>query len=158
MAVVGSRARHRRPGARWPASMARDLAAWGATVVSGLARGIDTAAHEGALDGRRPHRGRAGLGLDRMYPPENERLAGRIAAQGRRRLRVRRSGTPPLPEHFPRRNRVIAGWSRAVVVVEAAARSGALEHRALRARTRGATCWPCPGHPDAARRPRAPTS
>ena len=75
-------------------------------------------------------------GLDRIYPPENERLAGRIAFAGAV-VSEFALGTPPLPEHFPRRNRVIAGWSRAVVVVEAAAPQRRAQHRPLRGR-RGA--------------------
>ncbi len=88
VAVVGSRAATA-AGRTLARSMARDLAAWGATVVSGLARGIDTAAHEGALDAAGRTVAVLGCGLDRMYPPENERLAGRITVAGRGRVRVR---------------------------------------------------------------------
>jgi DNA processing protein len=105
--------------------MARDLAPAGATIVSGLARGIDTAAHHGALDAERPHGGRAGLGLDRVYPPENAR-ARRPASRRGALVSEFPLGTVPYPANFPRRNRVIAGWSRAVVVVEAVLKSGAL--------------------------------
>ena len=144
VAVVGSRA-CTGAGRALARSMARDLAAWGATVVSGLARGIDTAAHEGALDASGRTVAVLGCGLDRTYPAENERLAGRIAQVGAV-VSEFPLGTPPLPEHFPRRNRVIAGWSQAVVVVEAAARSGAL-NTARCASDEGRDVLAVPGHP-----------
>ena len=144
VAVVGSRAASM-AGRTLARSMARDLAAWGATVVSGLARGIDTAAHEGALDALGRTVAVLGCGLDRIYPPENEQLAGRIAFAGAV-VSEFALGTPPLPEHFPRRNRVIAGWSQAVVVVEAAARSGAL-NTARCAADEGRDVLAVPGHP-----------
>jgi DNA processing protein len=144
VAVVGARAATA-AGRALARSMARDLAAWGATVVSGLARGIDTAAHEGALDASGRTVAVLGCGLDRTYPPENERLAGRITSAGAV-VSEFALGTPPLPEHFPRRNRVIAGWSRAVVVVEAAARSGAL-NTARCAADEGRDVLAVPGHP-----------
>ena len=144
VAIVGSRA-STAAGRALARSMARDLAAWGATVVSGLARGIDTAAHEGALDASGRTVAVLGCGLDRTYPPENERLAGRITSAGAV-VSEFALGTPPLPEHFPRRNRVIAGWSRAVVVVEAAVRSGAL-NTARCAADEGRDVLAVPGHP-----------
>jgi DNA processing protein len=144
VAVVGSRAAST-AGSTLARAMARDLAGWGATVVSGLARGIDTAAHEGALDAPGRTVAVLGCGLDRIYPPENERLAGRITSAGAV-VSEFALGTPPLPEHFPRRNRVIAGWSQAVVVVEAAARSGAL-NTARCAADEGRDVLAVPGHP-----------
>ena len=144
VAVVGSRAATV-AGRTLARAMARDLAAWGATVVSGLARGIDTAAHEGALEAPGRTVAVLGCGLDRTYPAENERLAGRIAWAGAV-VSEFALGTPPLPEHFPRRNRVIAGWSRAVVVVEAASRSGAL-NTARCAADEGRDVLAVPGHP-----------
>jgi DNA processing protein len=144
VAVVGSRAATA-AGRTLARSMAADLAAWGATVVSGLARGIDTAAHEGALDAPGRTVAVLGCGLDRTYPPENERLAARIAERGAV-VSEFALGTPPLPENFPRRNRVIAGWSQAVVVVEAAARSGAL-NTARCAADEGRDVLAVPGHP-----------
>jgi DNA processing protein len=144
VAVVGARAATP-AGTALAAAMARDLARWGATVVSGLARGIDTAAHAGALEGGGRTVAVLGCGLDRVYPKENTRLASRIAATGAV-VSEFGFGTPPLPEHFPRRNRVIAGWSRAVVVVEAAERSGAL-NTARWAAEEGRDVFAVPGHP-----------
>jgi DNA processing protein len=144
VAVVGSRAATM-AGRTLARAMARDLAAWGVTVVSGLARGIDTAAHEGTLDAPGRTVAVLGCGLDRTYPAENERLAGRIAESGAV-VSEFALGTPPLPEHFPRRNRVIAGWSQAVVVVEAATRSGAL-NTARCAADEGRDVLAVPGHP-----------
>jgi DNA processing protein len=145
--VVGARAATP-AGIALARGMARDLARWGATVVSGLARGIDTAAHAGALEGAGRTVAVLGCGLDRVYPKENAGLASRIAARGAV-VSEFALGTPPLPEHFPRRNRVIAGWSRAVVVVEAAARSGAL-NTARWAAEEGRDVFAVPGHPTSA--------
>lgn len=102
------------------------LACAGFVVVSGLARGIDTAAHEGSL--AVPGRAVAvmGTGLDTPYPRENEALMRRIAAEGGAVVSEFPPGTPPAPRNFPMRNRVVAGLSWAVFVVEATERSGAL--------------------------------
>ena len=144
VAVVGARAATPL-GTSLAAAIARDLASWGVTVVSGLARGIDTAAHEGALQGRGRTVAVLGSGLDRMYPKENAGLADRIASTGAV-VSEFPLGTPPRPEHFPRRNRVIAGWAQATVVVEAAARSGAL-NTARYAAEEGRDVLAVPGHP-----------
>jgi DNA processing protein len=103
--------------------MAQDLAAANLAVVSGLARGIDAAAHEGAL-GAGTVAVVAG-GVDVIYPPENEKLHAAICEQGVI-ISEMRLGEQPQARHFPRRNRLISGLSRGVVVVEAAERSGSL--------------------------------
>lgn len=123
VAIVGSRAAS--AGALQIATqLATDLAARGATVVSGLARGVDSAAHRGALKTGRTV-AVLGSGVDRIYPSEHTALAADIAIAG---LVVSEHppGTPPLPFHFPLRNRLISGLSRAVVVIEASEKSGSL--------------------------------
>jgi len=125
LAIVGSR-NCTAQGADNARTFAQHLAAGGLTIVSGLALGIDAAAHTGALEG-----GEAstiavlGTGADRIYPASNRALAERIAREG---LIISEFplGTPALTHHFPRRNRIIAGLSQGVLVVEAALRSGSL--------------------------------
>lgn len=124
VAVVGSRA-PTGAGADFARALSADLAASGWTVVSGLARGIDAAAHEGALKGGGRTIAVLGCGLDVVYPAGTARLRDRIAASGAV-LSEYPPGTPPIPGNFPARNRLISGLSRGVVVVEAASRSGAL--------------------------------
>lgn len=124
VAVVGSR-RATAYGLSVAEALAADLSARGVTIVSGLARGIDTAAHRGALRVGGRTIAVLGSGVDVVYPPENARLAEEIAARGALVSQFA-PGTPPLPHHFPTRNAVIAGLSLAVVVVEAAERSGSL--------------------------------
>src|SRR5262245_1655908 len=106
------------------ARLSADLAARGVTVVSGLARGVDSAAHRGALKTGRTV-AVLGSGLDRIYPSEHKPLARDIAAQG---LVVSEypPNTPPEQRFFPMRNRLISGLSRAVVIIEAAEDSGSL--------------------------------
>ncbi|MCE9637102.1 MAG: DNA-processing protein DprA [Planctomycetes bacterium] len=106
--------------------LGHDLAAMGITVVSGLARGIDAAAHRGALRAGGRTVGVLGGGLARFYPPENVSLAREMVAAGGAVVSEFPLDMPPLPHHFPRRNRLIAALSAAVVVVEAAERSGSL--------------------------------
>ncbi|ALC15518.1 DNA protecting protein DprA [Desulfuromonas soudanensis] len=124
LAVVGAR-RASPAGQRLTFELCRELASRGIAVVSGLARGIDTAAHQGALAGGGPTVGVLGCGIDRIYPPENADLFNRVAAEGAV-ISEYPPDTPPLPGHFPGRNRIISGLCRGVLVVEAALGSGSL--------------------------------
>lgn len=124
IAVVGSR-RATPYGLEVAETLAADLAARGVTIVSGLARGIDSAAHRGALRVGGRTLAVLGSGVDVVYPPENRRLAAEIAERGALVSQFA-PGTPPLPQNFPARNQVIAAMSLAVVVVEAAEKSGSL--------------------------------
>ncbi|MGE5318695.1 MAG: DNA-processing protein DprA [Hyphomicrobiaceae bacterium] len=124
LGVVGSR--NATPqGVRDAEAFARALSDAGLTIVSGLALGIDAAAHRGGLAGAGSSVAVIGTGLDRIYPARNKALAHQLAENG---LIVSEFalGTPPLPGHFPRRNRLISGLSRGVLVVEAAPDSGSL--------------------------------
>lgn len=124
VAIVGSRAAT--PYAlQIGRRLAAELAERGIVVVSGLARGVDSAGHEGCLDSGGRTVAVTGSGLDGIYPRENQRLADRIAANGLL-LSELGPGAPPLPAHFPLRNRIISGISLAVVVVEASEKSGSL--------------------------------
>lgn len=124
LGIVGARSAS--SGGRETAeTFAEALSRRGLVVTSGLALGIDAAAHRGALRGNGLTLAVCGNGLDRIYPARNQALAREIAAQG---LLVSEfpPGTAPLPEHFPRRNRIISGLSLGVLVVEAAKESGSL--------------------------------
>lgn len=124
LAIVGTR----RPspyGRRVAREMGRELASSGVCVVSGLARGIDSEAHKGALEGGGVTYAVLGSGLLNLYPPELKGLADEIASTGAL-LSEYPLLTPPLPGNFPRRNRVISGLSRGVLVVEAPLKSGAM--------------------------------
>ena len=124
VAIVGSRAAT--PYALSVASrLSGELARRGIVVASGLARGVDSAAHRGALDAEGRTVAVLGSGLDRVYPPEHQDLAEDIAKTGVV-LSELGPGAPPLQEHFPQRNRIISGISLAVVVVEASEKSGSL--------------------------------
>lgn len=124
VAVVGTR----NPTAQGSANaraFAAELSRAGLTVVSGLALGVDGAAHEGALLGPSATIAVVGTGLDRVYPRRHAELARRIAREGLL-LSEYALGTPPLAHNFPLRNRIIAGLSRGTLVVEAALESGSL--------------------------------
>jgi len=124
LAIVGSR--NATPqGVEHATEFGAALSAAGLTIVSGLATGIDAAAHRGGLSASGSSVAIVGTGLDRVYPPENDALAQRLAQEGGL-LSEFSLGTPPLPENFPRRNRVISGLSRGVLVVEATLNSGSL--------------------------------
>jgi DNA processing protein len=145
VAIVGSRAATPY-GEHVAHALAHDLAALGVTIVSGLARGIDAAAHEGALAaGGRTVAVVAG-GVDRATPRHHEALAARIAVRGAL-LSEQEPGMPPSPGMFVRRNRLIAALASAVVVVEAAERSGALSTAAA-ARRLGRVLFAVPGDVD----------
>ena len=124
VALVGSR-KASRDGVKAAERLSGELAAAGVLVVSGLARGVDTAAHRGALAGGGVTVAVLGCGVDINYPPENAALATSITATGCI-LSEFPLGTQPLAEHFPRRNRIISGLSRGVLVVEAVEKSGSL--------------------------------
>jgi DNA processing protein len=124
IAVVGTR-KPTAPGARLAHSLGRELAALGIPVVSGLARGIDSAAHRGSLDGGGGGVAVIATGLDVPYPPENAELMLDLAASGCVATE-QPMGRTPKSFAFPLRNRLISAFSHAVVVVEAGGRSGAL--------------------------------
>ncbi|GBQ31486.1 DNA-protecting protein DprA [Gluconacetobacter azotocaptans] len=153
VAIVGAR-NASSGGARMAESLAATLAAHGVSIVSGLARGIDAAAHRGALHGGAPHGGNLGAGvtiaaiaggLDRPYPPEHAELQNAIARHG---VVVTETplGIAPQQGHFPRRNRLIAGLSLGCVVIEAALRSGSLITADM-AVNYGRTLFAVPGSP-----------
>ena len=106
--------------------LARDLASRGITVVSGLARGIDTSAHKGAIAGKGKTIAVLGTGIDGVYPKENARLTHEILDSGGALVTQFPLGTPPLKDNFPYRNRIISGLSHGVLLVEASERSGSL--------------------------------
>ncbi len=124
VAIVGSR-RSTFYGKEAAHRLAGELSAAGVAVVSGMALGIDTAAHRGCLDNNGYTVAVLGCGLDHCYPPGNTDLMEQIAATGAV-ISEFPLGTKPLPGHFPQRNRIISGTSRGTVVVEATAKSGSL--------------------------------
>jgi DNA processing protein len=124
VAIVGSR--KATPYGRQVARLlGEELARAGVVTVSGMARGVDAEAHRGALDAGGVSWAVWGTGPDSVYPPEHADLAAQLAVHGAL-ITEYPPGTPPRKHHFPERNRILAGLSRATVVVEAAARSGAL--------------------------------
>ncbi|MDO5613296.1 MAG: DNA-processing protein DprA [Paracoccus sp. (in: a-proteobacteria)] len=146
VAVIGAR-NASSLGLRMARSMALGLGEAGHCVVAGLARGIDTAAHNAALDS-----GTVAVmagGIDVIYPSENNVLAAQIAERGAL-LSEQPPGTEPVARHYPMRNRIVSGLSRAVVVIEAAHRSGSLI-TAKAALDQGREVMAVPGHPMDAR-------
>ena len=124
VAIVGARAASPY-GLSVAEQLAADLAARGLAIISGLARGVDSAAHRGALSAGGVTIGIMGSGVDVMYPPEHAPLAREMQQHGAVASELV-PGTPPLPYLFPLRNRIISGLSRAVVVIEAGEKSGSL--------------------------------
>jgi len=145
IAIVGSRQADYR-GKSLARTLAASLARRGITIVSGLARGIDTEAHRGALEAGGRTIGVLGSGFNHFYPAENKNLAEEIASQGCvfSEFPCRR---PPEPRNFPRRNRIISGLSRGVVVVQATKRSGSLITARL-ALEQGREVFALPGPPE----------
>ncbi len=142
LAVVGSR-HPTRGGEQNALAFSRHLAAHDLVITSGLALGIDAAAHRGALDSGGKTLAVMGTGLDRVYPARHRQLAHDIAEQGAL-VSEFPPGMPPLAQHFPRRNRIISGLSLGVLVVEAALRSGSLI-TAQRALEQGRDVFAIPG-------------
>src|SRR5687767_7811416 len=124
VAVVGSR-RATPYGLNAAHHLSRDLASAGVTIVSGLARGIDAAAHEAALETGAPTVGVLGTGIDVVYPRSHRTLFRRVAETGAIVSELP-PGTPPRRENFPVRNRIISGLSKGTVIIEATSRSGSL--------------------------------
>jgi DNA processing protein len=123
LAVVGTR-QPSTYGAAMAEALSRDLAARGMSILSGMARGIDTAAHKGALAGGGVTLAVWGTGIDVIYPKENKRLAEQIVEQGGALVSEFPLGTFPAPQNFPIRNRTLSGMSIGVLVVEAGEYSG----------------------------------
>ncbi|MEO6080925.1 MAG: DNA-processing protein DprA [Steroidobacteraceae bacterium] len=144
LAMVGSR-HPTAAGQRLARQIAQQLCAAGLGITSGLARGIDAAAHAAALGCSGRTVAVCGTGLDQCYPAENQQLFARIREQGAL-VSEFPPGTAALPHHFPRRNRIISGLSRGVVVIEAAAGSGSLI-TAQRALDHGRELFAVPGSP-----------
>lgn len=135
VAIVGTR-KATREGRETARTLARTLAARGVVIVSGLAFGIDAAAHEGALDANGVTVAVLGNGIDAIYPPSHESLGRRIEGSGAI-VSEYAPGTPGLPYQFLARNRIVSGLSHAIVVIEAPRTSGALataRHAALQGR------------------------
>lgn len=124
-AIVGTRT-PTADGRRAAAEIAEGLAGTGVTVVSGMARGIDTCAHRGCLNGGGRTVAVLGCGVDVAYPPENEGLCREIVERGGSVISEYMPGTPPLGQHFPARNRIISGLCPGVLIVEAGKGSGAM--------------------------------
>lgn len=143
IAIVGTR-HPTRGGQELAAAFAAELAGRGLAITSGLALGIDAAAHAGALRARGVTIAVMGTGPDRLYPKSNLRLAEQMLAESGVLVSEFLPGTPPLAHHFPRRNRIISGLSLGVLVVEAAVQSGSLITARLAAE-QGRNVWALPG-------------
>ena len=147
IAIVGSR--HASTYGKYTTDrISRELALRGATIVSGMARGIDSCAHRGALAAKGRTIAVLGSGLDVIYPPENKKLFEAIVEQGAV-ISEYPPGTQPLPFHFPARNRIISGMSYGVLVVEAGEKSGSLITAKL-AMEQGREVFAIPGPIDSA--------
>lgn len=146
LALVGAREASK-AGRERARAWARELTERGIAVISGLARGIDGAAHAGALEAG-PTWGIMGSGLDQPYPPEHIGLMDRIVAAGGGVISPFPPEAPPRKWHFPRRNWLLAAWSLGVVVLEARLKSGSLVTARL-ALDLGKELWACPGAPEA---------
>ena len=144
--VVGSR-RTTLYGQEMARKLSFQLARVGVTVVSGLARGIDTAAHKGALQAKGRTVAVIGCGIDIVYPAENKKLADEIVEKGGAVVTEFPFGVQPDRQNFPMRNRIISGWSLGVVVVEANLKSGALI-TANQAAEQGRQVFAVPGRAD----------
>lgn len=126
IAIVGSR-RMTKGGGKMAKSWAKSLAAGGFAITSGMAIGIDSCAHRGTLEAPQGTSiGVVATGIDRIYPSQNKSLVDQIIERGGTLVTEFALGTPPLPAHFPQRNRIISGLSLGVLVVEAALNSGSL--------------------------------
>ena len=142
--VIGSR-RTTHYGSECAKKLSYQLAYAGLTVVSGLARGIDTAAHQGALAAKGRTIAVIGSGLRKLYPPENAGLAEKIASGNGAVVSEFSMDVEPDRQTFPMRNRIISGWSHGILVVEAGLNSGALI-TASQALEQGRTVYAVPGH------------
>ena len=144
IAVIGSR-RTSHYGAECAKKLSYQLAYSGLTVISGLARGIDTAAHQGALAAKGRTVAVLGSGLTKLYPPENAALAERIRSGNGAVVSEFSMAVEPDRQTFPMRNRIISGWSHGILVVEAGLNSGALI-TASQAIEQGRSVYAVPGH------------
>jgi len=144
IAVIGSR-KTTHYGSECAKKLAYQIAYAGLTVISGLARGIDTAAHQGALAAKGRTIAVIGSGLSRLYPPENQALAEKISNGNGAILSEFSMEIEPDRQTFPMRNRIISGWSHGILVVEAGLNSGALI-TASQAIEQGRSVYAVPGH------------